>query len=349
LTSQVDRPQLHTIRAIPKAEVHVHLEGAIELADLVAAARASRTPLPGPVATLFDVSTHEQTGGSELSAFLRFLDWEGSLFRTAEQLAELARRFAARQTESGIRYTDLLVSPTHWSAWRHDVAGLVDALGAGFAEAAEDGLCRVAVCASMSRSQSGSSAEELVDALVARRPRGLVGVSIDGDERLVGRSSARFAGAFARAARAGLRRTAHAGESSGPEGVWDALTELGAERIDHGIRAVEDPRLLDHLAERGVPLGVCPTSNITLGLYRSLDEHPVRRLVEHGVAVTVNTDDPVALGTRIELEWSRCAAALGWDERDLLGLARASFRASFAPDDLRERWIAELDPVAGAA
>ncbi|WOF22116.1 adenosine deaminase [Microbacterium betulae] len=334
------------IRSLPKAEVHVHLEGAIELADLLEAAAHTGVALPGPAATLFDTSTHEPSarpsGATPLSAFLRFLDWEGSLFSTPQQLARLAYRFAARQSASGISYTDVIVNPAHWASWRRRPAAFLDALGAGFADAAADGLCAVGICASILRTASSAEAEELVTTLLGERPQGLVGVSVDGDERVSGRTAPRFADAFGLARRGGLRRTVHAGESSGPEGVWDALTLLHAERIDHGVRAVEDPRLVDRLAADGVPVGVCPTSNIALGLYARLDEHPVDALARDGVTVTVNTDDPAALGTRIETEWLLCAQAFGWDDGRVVGLARDSFRASFAPDGVREEGLEAL-------
>lgn len=338
------------IRALPKAEVHVHLEGAIELADLLEAAREARVRLPGPAATLFDVASHDDPPHpSPLSAFLRFLDWEGALFSTPEQLERLAYRFAARQSASGIVYADVIVNPAHWPSWRSDPAALFDALGAGFDAAAADGLCRVRTCASILRTWDAATAEGLVSALVARRPRALVGVSVDGDERVSGRTGGRFRGAFQAAGRAGLRRTAHAGESSGPEGVRDALDLLGAERIDHGVRAVEDPRLVDRLADEQIAVGVCPTSNLALGLFRRLEDHPVDALVRAGVRVTVNTDDPAALGTRLEAEWALCAAAFGWDDARILRLARDSHLASFATDDERASALARLQERQEAA
>ncbi len=139
----------------------------------------------------------------------------------------------------------------------------------------------------------------------------------------------------------------HAGESSGPGGVVDALDLLHAERIDHGVRAVEDPALVRRLADEAVPLGVCATSNLTLGLYDSLVDHPLAALRDAGVTVTLNTDDPVAVGTTVEQEWHRAAVAYGWGVAELLDLARASFRASFADEDLIASALGELDATDG--
>jgi adenosine deaminase len=334
----------NTIRALPKAEVHVHLEGSFELADLLELAREARAPLPGPAATLFDVETHAApqdflAGSAGLSAFLRFLDWECGLIRTGPQAARAAYRFAAHQSASGIRYTDVIINPTHWAGWSGALPALFDALAAGFDEAEQDGLCVVRMAVSLLRTQSAGEARELV----ADRPRHVVALSVDGNESASGRTGEKFSEAFRLARDAGFHRTVHAGESSGPEGVWDALQLLHAERIDHGVRSIEDPRLIEYLVATGTPLGICPSSNITLGLYPSLDEHPVDALRAAGVTVTVNTDDPAPIGTRIEHEWAATANAFGWDEMDIIELARASIVASFAEPELKTALLAELD------
>ena len=157
-----------------------------------------------------------------------------------------------------------------------------------------------------------------------------------------GRTGPRFAQAFRRAGAAGLRRTVHAGESSGPEGVRDAIELLGADRIDHGVRAIEDPELVALLAERRIPLGVCPTSNLKLGVYPSIEAHPIDRLRRAGVVVSLNTDDPVLLGASLEGEYALCSRAFGWSEEDLRVLARNSIDASFADADVRARLLEAL-------
>jgi adenosine deaminase len=333
------RPDEAAIRALPKAEVHVHLEGTFELADLLELSKAAGEPLPGPARSLLDVSSHAAGG---LSSFLRFLDWECGLVRTPEQAARLAYRFAARESGSGIRYADVIVNPTHWTAWRDRLPALFDALAQGLAEAEQDGLAVVNLCVSLLRQQSPQEAAELTEWVLRDRPDRVVALSIDGNEAAAGRTGARFAEAFTRARDGGLHRTVHAGESSGPEGVWDAIRLLHAERIDHGVRAVEDPDLVAYLADSEITLNVCPRSNLTLGLYPDLSEHPLAALRAAGVRVTVNTDDPAPLGLRLESEWAHCAASLGWDLADLRDLARASISASFAPDELKDTLRAEL-------
>ena len=354
------------IRALPKAEVHVHIEGGFELVDLIDLAKAAGEPLPGPARSLFDVSTHHpappktkesaardghasgaDTGG--LGGFLRFLDWQCGLVRTAEQAARVAYRFAARESASGIRYADVIVNPSHWGAWSGRTPELLAAFAAGFAEAEQDGLARVGLCVSLLRSQSASEARETAEWLRDSRPDRVVALSVDGDERASGRTGAKFAEAFTIARDAGIHRTVHAGESSGPEGVWDAIDLLHAERIDHGVRSIEDGALVARLVADRIPLGICPRSNVSLGVYPDWASHPVERLRQAGVAITVNTDDPAPLGTRLEAEWAICADTFGWTRADLVELARASVRASFADDDVKRDLDAELVSTADSA
>jgi adenosine deaminase len=321
--------------ALPKAEVHVHLEGCFEIDDIVALARQNGVPLPRPREQLLDF-------GGGLGAFLEFLDFICGLVQTPEQLAALARRFSERLATSGTRYADLIVNPTHWRHWSRRIPQLIDALDAGFAGAEQDGLPAGGLCISLLRTQSADEAIELVQLLAAlRRPR-VVALSIDGNEAAAGRTGPRFAEAFRRAGAAGLKRTVHAGESSGPEGVRDAIELLGADRIDHGVRAVDDPAVVELLAARDIPLGICPSSNVTLGLYPTLAAHPIDRLRRAGVPVSVNTDDPALLGLTLAGEYESCAEAFRWSEDDVRSIAATSIEASFASAATKRDLLAEL-------
>ena len=142
---------------------------------------------------------------------------------------------------------------------------------------------------------------------------------------------------------AGLHSVPHAGETTGPETVWDSLRLLGAERIGHGTSAAQDPALLAHLAETGISLEVCPSSNVATRAVASLAEHPLRKFVEAGVTVSINSDDPSMFGTTLNQEYAVAADLLDLDEAGLRELAAAAVRASFAPDDVRDRVLAEID------
>lgn len=321
-TASADR-----LKTLPRAEVHVHLEGCFEAAMLAQWATRFGEPLPRPRERLFQFEG--------LADFLQFLDWACGLVRTREELAESAYALSQRLAASGTGYADLIFNPTHWSHWQGRLPAMVDALDAGFRAAEQDGLPPVGLCVSLLRTQSADAAAELVDGLLQMRHPRVVALSIDGNEAAAGRTGPRFAEAFRRAGAAGLKRTVHAGESSGPEGVRDAIELLGADRIDHGVRAVEDAALVQLLVDRQIPLGICPSSNLTLGVCRSMAEHPIEPLRRAGVPVSVNTDDPALLGTSLEHEYAMCADTFGWTDAVLRSVARTSIDASFANDSVK--------------
>ena len=314
---------------LPKAEVHIHLEGCFEAADVIKNCQEAGIPLRRNPDELFKAD--------DLKSFLEMLDWICGTFRTRDQLFTTAYKFSQRMAKSGVRYADVIVNPTHWPHWRNDIPGMIDAFDAGFAAAESDGNPPVGLCVSLLRTQSEAGAIELVELLTAIKHRRVVALSIDGNEAAAGRTGPRFAEAFRRAATAGLGRTVHAGESSGPEGVRDALEYLRADRIDHGVRAIEDAELVKLLAERQIPLGICPVSNITLGLYKTMAEHPIDALRKAGVAVSVNTDDPALLSTTLEDSYSECVSAFGWDNKILRSLAATSVDASYANSTIKAR------------
>jgi adenosine deaminase len=314
---------------LPKAEVHAHLEGCFEPEVLEQWATQARVLMPRPRERLFEFKG--------LADFLHFLDWACGLASTRERLAALSYAYSKRLADGGAGYADVIVNPTHWPAWHGRLPDMIDAIDAGFTAAEQDGLPPVGLCVSLLRTQSSDAAAELLDTLTALRHPRVVALSIDGNEAAAGRTGPRFAEAFRRAGEVGLRRTVHAGESSGPEGVRDAIELLGADRIDHGVRAIEDPELVGMLVDRQIPLGICPTSNLRLGVYACIEDHPIDRLRRAGVAVSINTDDPVLLGASLVGEKALCSKAFGWSEGDLRALARNSINASFANADVKAR------------
>lgn len=327
--------------SLPKAEVHVHLEGCFETEDIVTLAAEAGVPLPRPREQLMQFG--------DLATFLAYLDWSCSLLRTPEQLARAAYRFSRRMSANGTLYADVIFNPTHWAPWHGRLPGMLDAFQAGFAEAEQEGCTPVGLCVSLLRQQTPQEAVELVGILLDLRHPRVVALSVDGNEASAGRTGTRFAEAFRLAGAGGLKRTVHAGESSGPEGVWDAIELLQADRIDHGVRAIEDPALVAMLAERRIPLGICPTSNTTLGLYASLGEHPIERLRKAGVLVSINTDDPVLLDVSLPEEYCRCAEAFGWNTDVLQAVAATSIEASFASATVKHDMLARLSQWRPAA
>jgi adenosine deaminase len=320
---------LSRLRSLPKAEVHVHLEGTFDPAQLGRWAEEAGVPMPRPPAELLRFEG--------LADFLEFLDWACGLASTRDRLASLARAFVERMAQDGTGYADLILNPSHWSAWRGRLREMLDALDAGFREAEQDGLPSVGLCVSLLRTQSAAEAIELVERLTEWRHPRVVALSVDGDEAAAGRTGPRFADAFRRAGVGGLQRTVHAGESSGPEGVRDAVELLGADRIDHGVRAIEDPAVVGLLVDRRIPLGICPSSNLALKVYDSMDAHPVEALRRAGVLVSLNTDDPSLLGTTLPGEYSLCKGHFGWSDDVVREVAETSITASFAREDVKRQ------------
>lgn len=323
------------LKLLPKAEVHLHLEGCFEAATIAQWAKAEGVILPRRQEDLFKFSG--------LGDFLGFLDLACGLACTAERLVELAYGLSQRLADNGTGYADVIFNPTHWHAWHGRLGAMLNAMDAGFKEAEQDGLPSVGLCVSLLRTQSADEATELVDALHAMRHPRVVALSVDGNEATAGRTGPRFADAFRRAGAIGLRRTVHAGESSGPEGVWDAVTLLGADRIDHGVRAIEDATLVRMLADRQIPLGVCPTSNLALRVYPSIQEHPIEKLRTAGVRVSVNTDDPALLGASLVGEYALCRQSFGWTDEVTKSVARTSIDASFASADVKTQLLEALN------
>jgi len=322
--------------SLPKAEVHVHLEGSFDHDFVAAAAGRAGMELP------------DRSQVHDLAQLLDYLDTACRAVTDPGQLEELAYRFAQREAGCGVRYADAIVNPSHWPAWTERLPAFVGALDRGFAAAESDGLTPVGLCISIARTQSSQSAMSVVEQLLALRHPRVVALSIDGNEAASGRTADRFAPAFDRAASGGLKRTAHAGESSGPEGVWDAIDVLGADRIDHGVRAAEDDQLVAQLVLRHVPLGICPTSNVSLGIVPSVHDHPLDELRRAGVMISLNTDDPALLGTDLINEYRTCAQAFGWSEDTLCAVARTSVEAAFASPALKSQLLRDLREFAGA-
>ena len=335
MSAAVDRSW---IVGLPKAEVHLHLEGCVDRSLVDAAARRHRTPSPrrtvddgigpGPI--------------TDLAQLLSHLDWSCGLIDRAEDLTAIAYDTARRATSSGVRHIDVIVNPTHWPHWRGRLDAMVAALDDGFRSAETDGLATAVLCLSLKRTQTRTEADAVVDWILDRRPPRVGALSIDGDERN-GSHNERFAGAFTRAGAAGLRRCAHAGESSGPEGVRQAIDLLGAERIDHGVRAVEDGAVVAELVRRSIPLDTCPTSNVVLGVVGDLARHPVDDLRRQGVRISLNTDDPVLYGIDLAGEYERCAGTFGWSRADVAAVARTSVESCFADESRRRQILSELD------
>jgi adenosine deaminase len=323
-------------RAYPKVELHLHLEGAAPPSFVRGLAQEKSIDLSGVFAADGSYSY------TDFWHFLKVYEAATSVLTSPEDYARLTRAVLAESAASGVVYSETFLSPDFCggrdvSAWREYLHAIREA-----ADEAErqDGITLRGIVTCI-RHFGPEKAKET--ALCAAETAGnwLVGFGIAGDEK-AGKPGD-FAYSFDMAREAGLRLTAHAGEWGGPDSVKDALRDLRVERIGHGVRAIEDPALVDRLAEDGVVLEVCPGSNIALGLYPDWTAHPVARLRDRGVKVTVSTDDPPFFHTTMTHEFDRLADAFGWDDSDFAVLNRTALDAAFCDDATRARILKTLE------
>jgi aminodeoxyfutalosine deaminase len=331
------------IAGLPKVELHVHHVGSASpriVAEL-AARHEGRTPVPADpaaVAKYFEFRDFAHFIEIYLSVVDLIRDPEDVRILTYEVGRELARQ--------RVRYAELTVTP-----YSHVSRGIP---AAEFCGAIEDARIRAEAelgillrwCFDIPGEAGLPSAEETLAIALDHRPEGLVSFGLGGPE--IGVPRPQFKPYFDKARAAGLHSVPHAGETTGPETIWDAISELGAERIGHGISAVRDERLMAYLAEHRIPLEISPTSNVRTRAVASLDEHPLPVLRAAGVPVTVNSDDPPMFGTTLNDEYAVAARLLDLDEEGLRGLARDAVAASFLPAAEKARISAEIDAYAPA-
>lgn len=326
------------IAGLPKAELHVHHVGSASpriVAEL-AARHEGRTPVPADPEALANYFEFRDFAHF-IEVYLSVVD----LVRDPQDVWILTHEVARELARQQVRYAELTITP-----FSHVRRGIP---APAFCEAIEDARKRAAAdfgidlrwCFDIPGEAGLPAAEETLRIALDERPDGLVSFGLGGPE--IGVPRPQFKPYFDQARAAGLRSVPHAGETTGPQTVWDALNELGAERIGHGISAAQDPDLLAHLAERQIGMEICPTSNVRTRAVATLDEHPLPRLVEAGLLVTINSDDPPMFGTTLNDEYAVAARLLGVGPEGVAGLARNAVTASFLDAAGKQRLTAEID------
>ncbi|MFB6953208.1 adenosine deaminase [Streptomyces niveus] len=325
------------IAGLPKAELHVHHVGSASpriVSELAARHPSSKVPTdPEALADYFDFTDFAHF----IDVYLSVVD----LLRTPEDVRLLTFEIARDMARQNIRYAELTITP--FSSTRRGIPE--DA----FMEAIEDarksaeGEFGVVLrwCFDIPGEAGMEAADETLRLAVDLRPEGLVSFGLGGPE--IGVPRPQFKPHFERAVAEGLHSVPHAGETTGPGTVWDALKELRAERIGHGISSAQDAELMAYLAENRIPLEVCPTSNIATRAVTDIELHPIRTLVSAGVLVTVNSDDPPMFGTDLNNEYAVAARLLELDERGVAGLAKGAVEASFLDQAGKDRLNNEID------
>jgi adenosine deaminase/aminodeoxyfutalosine deaminase len=327
------------ILSLPKAELHLHLEGSIEPATLLELRQ--RHGMDG--ASLAEVE--QLYNYKDFTGFLSaFKDVTGHL-RTPEDYELITYRLMQRLKAQNVLHAEVIVS-VGVCLWRkQDFSAIFEGLERGRARGERDFGVSLLWIFDAIRQFGAENAEPVLDLAIQFRDRNVVAFGIGGDEKAG--PPELFAEVYARAAEAGLHLTAHAGEAAGPESIWGALN-LKAERIGHGLTAAQDAELMEELAERQVPIEICVTSNLRTGVCPELAQHPVRRYFDQGLMLTLNSDDPAMFGSSLVEEYALVQEAFGFTDEHLRELARNSFEASFLAAEKKVEFLNLLDATAPA-
>jgi aminodeoxyfutalosine deaminase len=330
------------VRALPKAELHLHLEGSVTPGLARRLARRRGVSLPG-VADLDDEAADVRRAFpfTDFSGFLRLYLAIGSCLQEAEDFCEIVEALGDSLHAQGVGYAEVTFTPAMHRARGVPDAVMIEGLAAGRRAVLErhDVLVRWVFDVVRIFPEQAEPTLAFARAMERADPGATAGLGLAGPEDRP-HALAPLVETFARAKADGLHVLPHAGELAGAERIWEVVRELGAERIGHGVRCLEDPALVDHLREHEIALEVCPSSNVRLGVVRSFEEHPLPRLLEAGLLVSLGSDDPPLFDTDLVQEYVRAAKAFGWGRERVRELAVASIEHSFMPQERRARMLA---------
>ncbi|RCV49118.1 adenosine deaminase [Marinitenerispora sediminis] len=322
------------VLGLPKAELHVHIEGTLE--PEMVFALAERNGIAPPAPTVADLRARYRF--RDLQSFLDIYYANMAVLRTERDFHDLAAAYLTRCRNQGVRHAEIFFDPQAHLARGVEMGTVVRGLAAALEEARTDGFSAELIMCFL-RDQPAESAAETLRLAEPFLDR-IVGVGLDSAE--VGHPPSKFAEVFRRARDLGLRAVAHAGEEGPPEYVHEALDVLGVQRIDHGVRALEGPALVARLRTERIPLTVCPLSNVRLAVVPDIAAHPLPRMLAEGLVVTVNSDDPAYFGGYIAENFAAVRDGLGLSTDDLRLLAANSFEAAFIGEERRAELLAEV-------
>lgn len=334
---------LAALRILPKVELHLHLETSLRLRRLRDQEQPDVTAIDDPHL----VADPAAFTGYDRLRRLRYAGRAGRIpeeLYTPENITRITADLLAAAAAQNTRYVEVRVGGRRGFTTL-GVRGMLEAMAQAAGDAERRGV-QTGIIVTVVRERGPEEAERIISEATSSHDTRVVGIDLAGDE--ANYPPAMFVRAIERAREAGLGITVHAGEFTGATSIWTAIYQLGAQRIGHGIRAVEDPELLAYLREHDVTLEICPTSNLRLGLVPSLAEHPLRTMLKAGVPVTVNSDDPMLLNTDLTRELAAVQSALGLSMETVAGLMRTAARAAFLPEAARvdlERQLAAPSAV----
>ncbi|HYD76769.1 adenosine deaminase [Ramlibacter sp.] len=326
------------LRRMPKAELHIHIEGSLE-PELIFR-MAQRNGVAIPYASVEEL--RRAYAFTNLQSFLDIYYAGASVLVTEQDFFDMAWAYLEKARADNVVHAEIFFDPQ-----THTARGIaMETVVNGLHRACEQARTQLGVSASLIlcflRHLSEAQAFETLEQALPFRDR-FIGVGLDSSE--VGHPPEKFASVFARCGELGLHRVAHAGEEGPPEYVWTALDVLKVERIDHGVQSSKDARLMRRLAQEQVPLTVCPLSNLKLCVFPRLQDHNIRQLLEAGLAVTVNSDDPAYFGGYLNDNFLQTFEATGLSAQQAWQLANNSFEASFVGPEQKRRWREQLDEV----
>jgi len=330
------------LRAMPKAELHIHIEGSLEPELIVALARRNGVALAYPsVAAL-----RAAYAFTDLQSFLDIYYAGASVLLAEEDFYDMAMAYFARAAADNVVHAEIFFDPQTHTDRGVPFSFVIDGLSRACAQAAKAYGIDASLILCFLRHLSEDAALATLEEALPHRGK-FIGVGLDSGER--GNPPEKFARVFKRAGELGLHRVAHAGEEGPPEYIRAALDVLHVERIDHGVRCMEDPSLVTRLAQERVPLTVCPLSNVKLRVFADLAHHPLKAMLDAGLCATLNSDDPAYFGGYLDTNFVTTFAALPLDAKDAHALACNSFAASFVSEDRKRDWNEALDTAFVAA
>ena len=324
------------LKGLPKTELHLHLEGSLEPEMLFALAERNGIPIAHP-------SVEALSAAYSFSRLQDFLDiyYQGmAVLRLEQDFHDLTLAYLRRAAEDGVKHCEVFFDPQVHLAGGVAFDSVIGGIHRAIETARQELGLTTYVIMCFLRHLDEADAERTLDQALAHKDK-IIGVGLDSSEN--GHPPEKFRNVFRRAREEGFLLTAHAGEEGPPAYIWGALDVLGVDRIDHGVRALEDEALVARLARDQIGLTVCPLSNLRLRVVEDMRDHPLHKMMTKGLRVTVNSDDPAYFGGYINANYLAVRDALGLSEADIQELARNSFRASFLPEDRKQHFLRQVD------
>jgi adenosine deaminase len=334
ITSIFFGEKMTDFESLPKVELHLHLEGAIPLPALWKLIEK----YGGDLGTPDERSLAKHFEYADFPHFLQIWSWKNQFLREYEDFTWIAQAVAQDLAKQSVRYAECFFSPTEFAMFNLTPQKIVEAIRAGLDQ---EPAIEILLIADLVRNSSQSQAARTLAEVNEVRNLGVVGIGIGGPEKDYPPQA--FESVYAEARRLGMHTTAHAGEAAGAESIWGALRSLQVQRIGHGTRAYEDPALLDYLRDNNILMEMCPISNLRTKVVPSVEALPIRRFFDHGLRITINTDDPKMFGNCLVDEYRLLEEKFGFSPEEIRSLILNGIKGAWAEDDVKQRIIKEIN------